>query len=225
MTPEELTSLLIYRDALMLVLNKPAGLPVHKGTGGGVTLDRHFDALRFGLPRPPALAHRLDRDTSGCLVLGRNRHALNALGKHFANGRIEKTYWAIVEGIPAESEGVIDQPLAKQSEASHRWWMKVEEGGMPALTHYRVLGSREGVSWLELKPKTGRTHQLRVHCAHIGHPILADRIYGAASDPTTLHLHAREVTIPLYPKKPPITVTAPPPAHMLALLQACGYRE
>lgn len=230
MDESELLSRLLYRDALMLVLDKPAGLPVHTGTGGGDTLDKHFEALRFGLPRPPALAHRLDRDTSGCLVLGRNRHALNKLGNMFAIGRIEKTYWAIVHGIPATPEGVIDLPLAKQSESSKRWWMKVaQSGGMPARTEYRVLGSGEGgdetISWVALSPKTGRTHQLRVHMAALGHPILGDRIYGPGGEALPLQLHARAVNIPLYDKKPSIMVQAPVPAHMLAQLHACGFRE
>ncbi len=224
MNDEEILSRLLYRDALMLVLDKPAGLPVHAGTGGGDTLDRHFEALRFGLPRPPSLAHRLDRDTSGCLVLGRNRHALDKLGKMFASGRIKKTYWAAVQGIPAQPEGIIDLPLAKQSESGKRWWMKVAEtGGMPAQTLYRVLGSAGDVTWLELSPQTGRTHQLRVHCAAIGHPIIADRIYGTQAPGQVMQLHARAITIPLYDKKPPIEIQAPPPPHMLQMLQSCGF--
>jgi tRNA pseudouridine32 synthase / 23S rRNA pseudouridine746 synthase len=222
MTPEELTSRILYRDALMLVLNKPAGLPVHKGTGGGETLDQHFEALRFGLPRPPALAHRLDKDTSGCLVLGRNRHALDVLGRHFAHNRIAKTYWAVVEGAPPTPEGTIDTPLSKQSQAAGRWWMKPDPAGQPALTHYKVLGQAQGLTWLELKPHTGRTHQLRVHLQSIFCPIVADYIYGKKLEGDVLHLHARAVNIPLYPKKPAIEVEAPPPPHMLARLRLCG---
>jgi len=100
MTPEQMVSRLLYRDGLMLVIDKPAGLAVHRGPNGGESLEDHFDALRFGLPRAPALAHRLDRDTSGCLVLGRHRKALAQLGKLFKNGAIDKTYWAVVEGVP-----------------------------------------------------------------------------------------------------------------------------
>jgi len=214
---------LLYRDALMLVIDKPAGIPVHKGTGGGVNLEQSFEELRFGLPRLPSLAHRLDRDTSGCLVLGRHRQALNTLGKMFAGGRIGKIYWAVAAGVPPEPEGIIDLPLAKQSESGKRWWMKVAEegGGLPAVTHYKVLGEGGGHSWLELKPQTGRTHQLRVHCAAIGCPIIGDKIYGEAG--VMLQLHARGIEIPLYPKKTPIMVTAPVPAHMDAFLAACGY--
>src|SRR5829696_1855405 len=113
MTPEEMGSRLLYRDGLMLVIDKPAGMAVHRGPKGGESLEDHFDALRFGLPRAPSLAHRLDRDTSGCLVLGRHRKALAALGKMFKNGKVGKTYWAVVQGGPSEDEGQIDIPLGK----------------------------------------------------------------------------------------------------------------
>src|SRR5207244_10756712 len=104
MTPEEIVARLIYRDGLMLVIDKPAGLAVHKGPKGGESLEDYFGALRFGLPRPPALAHRLDRDTSGCLVLGRHRKALAALGRLFKSGQVGKTYWALVAGRPTPAE-------------------------------------------------------------------------------------------------------------------------
>src|SRR5918912_589679 len=105
MTPEEMQARLLYRDGLMLIIDKPAGLPVHAGPGGGPNLERYLGALRFGLPSPPALAHRLDRDTSGCLVLGRHRKALAKLGRLFSGGLVEKTYWAVVSGAPPEREG------------------------------------------------------------------------------------------------------------------------
>jgi tRNA pseudouridine32 synthase / 23S rRNA pseudouridine746 synthase len=225
-TPEFLLDRLLYRDALMLVVDKPSGIPVHKGMGGGETLEHYFDALRFGLPQLPALAHRLDRETSGCLVLGRQKHALQTLGKLFSDNKINKTYWALVEGTPVAPEGVINLPLAKQSESKKRWWMKVAENGQTAITHYKILGKHEGISWLELKPETGRTHQLRVHCAASGFPIIGDRIYG--SDKTAPHgsllLHARSIEVPLYPKKPAITVVAPVPAHMKDLLEKCSWK-
>ena len=224
MTPDDLLARLLYRDALMLVIDKPAGIPVHKGIGGGETLEQYFDSLRFGLPRTPALAHRLDRDTSGCLVLGRHRQALHRLGKHFENNRIKKTYWAIVRGAPPEAEGIINLPLAKQSEDTRRWHMKVaESGGQEAITHYKLMGQSEGMSWLELKPQTGRTHQLRVHCAAIGCPILGDKIYGDGEG--MLQLHARAVEIPLYPKKDPICVIAPVPGHMKRNLVKMGMDQ
>src|SRR6266550_4769652 len=116
MTAEEIVARLVYRDGLMLVIDKPAGVAVHKGPKGGASLEDYFDALRFGLPRAPALAHRLDRDTSGCLVLGRHRKALAELGRLFKTGRIGKTYWAVVEGAPAEQEGRIELSLGRMDE-------------------------------------------------------------------------------------------------------------
>src|SRR5450755_3151708 len=179
MTPEEMLRRLLYRDGLMLVIDKPAGLAVHRGPKGGESLEDHFDALRFGLPRAPALAHRLDRDTSGCLVLGRHRKALSALGKLFKQGKIGKTYWAVVEGAPEADEGCIDLPLGKLDE-SRGWWMKPDPHGAPAVTNWKVMGRGNGLTWLALEPLTGRTHQLRVHCAEMGFPILGDNIYGRA---------------------------------------------
>ena len=113
MTPDEMLGRLLYRDGLMLVIDKPAGLSVHRGPKGGDSLEDYFDVLRFGLPRMPALAHRLDKDTSGCLVLGRHRKALALLGKLFKNGNIGKTYWAVVEGGPEADEGRIDIALGQ----------------------------------------------------------------------------------------------------------------
>ncbi len=221
---------LLYRDAMMLIIDKPAGIPVHAGPGGGPNLESHFEALRFGLPRVPALAHRLDRDTSGCLILGRHRQALARLGKLFQAGRIEKTYWAVVRGAPPADEGRIELALAKRSDAKRGWWMKTDPEGMSAITDYKVLGRGDGLAWLELHPRTGRTHQIRVHCAEIGCPLLGEPIYGRpAGEPRPeapaepLHLHARAITVPLYPTKPPITAEAPVPAHLRTALTACGW--
>ena len=205
----------------MLVIDKPAGIPVHSGPGGGPHLEHWFPLLRFGLPRPPGLAHRLDRDTSGCLVLGRHPKALRRLGMLFADGKIEKIYWAVVQGIPGEPQGTIDAPLLKQTRRIG-WRMAIDPAGQPAVTEYRVLGSAEGRAWLELRPKTGRTHQIRVHCASLGCPVVGDPTYGGPSG-TSLHLHSRAISIPLYPTRPSIDVAAPVPAHMLAALTRLGY--
>jgi len=270
MTPEELVSRLLYRDGLMLVIDKPAGFAVHRGPKGGESLEDHFGALRFGLPRAPALAHRLDRDTSGCLVLGRHRKALAQLGRLFKSGAIDKIYWALVEGAPPADEGVIDLPLGRL-DVTRGWWMKHDPKGQPALTKWRVMGrsaltspwrgevdlpkaGREGVAdliasphpdaalaravdppppgegnkltWLALEPATGRTHQLRVHCAAMGWPILGDAIYGTAPrrGGPLLHLHAREVVVPLYKNRAPIRVVAPVPEHMRERLKLCGWK-
>ena len=233
MTPDETRALLLYRDGLMLVLNKPSGIAVHKGPKGGASLEDSFDALRFGLPRSPALAHRLDRETAGCLVLGRHHKALEKLGLLFKQGKIDKTYWAIVEGGPQEDAGLIDLPLGRL-DASRGWWMKVDSGGAPSQTRWTVKGRAafEGraITWLSLEPLTGRTHQLRVHCAAMGWPILGDSVYGtaprilSAEAVPRLQLLARSVVVPLSKNNPPISVDAPVPTHMFAPLDQCGYR-
>lgn len=214
---------LLYRDALMLVVDKPAGIPVHAGSGGGDNLEMAFDALRFGLPRPPALAHRLDRDTSGCLVLGRHRKALAKLGRLFAGGRVEKVYWAVVVGGPVAREGRVSAPLSKISR-THGWKMTIDPGGQAAETDWRVLGAGDGLTWLELRPHTGRTHQIRVHCESLGCPVLGDPVYGARRAPEApMHLHARRIAVPIYATRPPVACVAPVPAHMRDALAACGW--
>src|SRR5215211_5309161 len=224
MTPEEMVARVLYRDGLMLVIDKPAGMAVHRGPQGGESLEDHFGALRYGLPRPPALAHRLDRDTSGCLVLGRHRKALATLGRLFKSGRVGKSYWAVVAGGPTQEEGRIDLPLGRK-DATRGWWMKHDPTGQPAVTTWKVMGrtrdvaarndpagaasSRVDISWLALEPLTGRTHQLRVHCAAMGWPIIGDSVYGSTprTETSGLHLLARQVVVPLYKNRAPIRVT------------------
>lgn len=238
MTSEEMVSRLLYRDGLMLVIDKPAGIAVHQGPPNGrdngrECLQDHFDALRFGLPRPPSLAHRLDRDTSGCLVLGRHRKALAQLGKLFKNAAIDKAYWAVVEGSPKADEGTIELPLGRL-DVTRGWWMKHDPNGQPSVTKWKVMGRGSPTSgasapltWLALEPLTGRTHQLRVHCAEMGWPIVGDAIYGNA--PRTggpiMHLHAREIVVPLYKNRDPISVIAPVPAHMRERLMLCEWED
>src|SRR3954469_21616699 len=147
MTPADILSRVLYRDALMLVIDKPAGIPVHAGPKGGPNMEDFFDALRFGLPRMPALAHRLDRDTSGCLVPGRHRKALAKLGRLFASGGIAKTYWAIAEGAPHDDEGHIDLPLRKRSLDKRSWRMETHAEGLTAVTDWRVLARGNGRTW------------------------------------------------------------------------------
>ena len=212
---------LLYRDGLMLVLNKPAGIAVHRGPRGGANLEALFGGLRFGLPRDPALAHRLDRDTSGCLVLGRHHKALEKLGLLFKQGKIAKTYWALVEGEPEADAGLIDLPLGRL-DATRGWWMKVDPQGLPSRTRFTVLGRRDGRAALALEPLTGRTHQLRVHCAAMGWPIVGDPIYGRPDPSERLHLHARAISVPLSKTKPAIVVEAPVPSHMVAALARFG---
>jgi tRNA pseudouridine32 synthase / 23S rRNA pseudouridine746 synthase len=226
MNPDEMLARVLHRDGLMLVIDKPSGLPVHRGPKGGGSLEDYFDALRFGLPRSPSLAHRLDRDTSGCLVLGRHRKALAHLGLLFKHGKVGKTYWAVVEGEPKGDEGTIDMPLGRLDE-SRGWWMKPDPKGLPSVTTWKVMG-RSGpavLTWLALTPVTGRTHQLRVHCAAMGWPIVGDNIYGTAPrfGGPVMQLHAREITVPISKNKPPVRVVAPVPAHMRERLTACGW--
>jgi len=224
-TAEEIRRRVLYRDALMLVLDKPAGLAVHPGPRGGPSLEDFFGELRFGLPRPPHLAHRLDRDTSGCLVLGRHRKALAKLGELFASGAVEKVYWAVVQGAPPAESGTIDLALTKRSTRERGWWMEPDPAGQSAITDYRVLGRDTEVTWLELRPRTGRTHQIRAHLAALGCPIVGDPVYGprqAGNALRRLHLHSRSVSVPLYPKREAIVVEAKPPDHMRELLAGCG---
>jgi tRNA pseudouridine32 synthase / 23S rRNA pseudouridine746 synthase len=215
MPPEDLIARLLFRDGLMLVIDKPYGIAVHRGPKGGNCLEDQFSTLRFGLPRSPSLAHRLDRETTGCLVLGRHRKALARLGSLFKNGRVKKTYWAIVHNTPPQPQGLIDLPLGRLDD-SRGWWMKIDPNGASAQTRWTLLASAAGRSWLALEPLTGRTHQLRVHCAAMGWPIVGDAIYGMAGPAgfQRLQLHAREIVIPLYQNKPAISVIAPLPNHM-----------
>jgi tRNA pseudouridine32 synthase/23S rRNA pseudouridine746 synthase len=245
MSPEAMQARVLYRDGLMLVIDKPAGMPVHRGPKGGASLEDHFDALRYGLPRPPALAHRLDKDTSGCLVLGRHRKALAHLGLLFKHGKVAKTYWAVVEGHPHGDEGVIDLPLGRLDE-TRGWWMKPDPKGLPSVTTWKVMGrsgaagegagqggddramatsGRGPLAWLALTPVTGRTHQLRVHCAASGWPIVGDNIYGTAPrfGGPVMQLHAREISVPISKNKAPVRVIALVPAHMRERLAACGW--
>jgi tRNA pseudouridine32 synthase/23S rRNA pseudouridine746 synthase/23S rRNA pseudouridine1911/1915/1917 synthase len=225
MTPEDLQARILYRDALIIIINKPEGLPVHAGPKGGPNLEHYLHALKFGLPRPPALAHRLDRDTSGCLILGRHPKALRKAGVLFSSGKVDKTYWAIVEGAPPAPHGVVELALKKEK-PKQGWKMIVAKDGQPAVTEYRLLGSAHGQSWLELKPHTGRTHQIRVHCASLGCPVAGDQVYGRKTKNAAaakLMLHSRAISLPLYPHRPAVAAEAPPPPHMVEALKACGW--
>jgi len=223
LSTQELQSRILYRDALILVINKPSGIPVHPAGGSRHNLEQYFHELQFGLPKAPVLAHRLDLGTSGCLVLARHAEAARRLGELFSAGLVKKTYHAIVHGHVASEEGRIDVALAKLSENKKHWWMKADpKGPITALTDYRVIKRLENKTWLELTPHTGRTHQLRVHCAALGHPIVGDYIYGHDREKAkleNLYLHAQSIEFSLYTKKPPLIIQAPWPAHMKALIE------
>lgn len=215
--PADPASRVLHRDDAVLILDKPAGIAVHRGPGGAPSLEDWLPALRFDKRRDPQPAHRLDQDTAGCLVLGRTTPALRALGALFAAHRVEKTYWAVLRGTPTEPVGSIDAPLRKISTAAAGWRMVVDPAGQPARTDWRVLGVADGLAWVELRPRTGRTHQLRVHCASLGMPILGDARYGGGEG--RMQLLARAIALPL---DPPIAATARVPAHMRATLARLG---
>jgi tRNA pseudouridine32 synthase/23S rRNA pseudouridine746 synthase len=209
---------ILFRDTRFVVLDKPAGLPVHAGPRGGASVEDSFPALsrrRDG----PWLAHRLDADTSGCLVVALRRAALLAAQAAFSEGRAEKVYWAIVAGAPRGDDGIVEAPLTKRTGPAG-WCMLVDPAGARAVTAWRVRGRDGGRSWLELRPRTGRTHQIRVHCAALGCPIVGDPVYGTGGG--TLNLLARALRLPLDPE---VAATAPPPPHMRAALAACGWDD
>lgn len=208
-----LSDRVLHIDAHMIVLDKPAGLAVHPGPRTPESLEDHLAELCFGFQRLPQPAHRLDRDTSGCLVLGRHPKAVKRLTALFAEGRVAKTYWAAVEGVPAGEEGVVDAPLLKVSTKADGWRMVVDLRGKPARTRWRILDRQQGRSLVAFMPETGRTHQVRVHAAHLGCPLLGDPVYGRADG--RMQLHARQVIIPY--GDVPVTITAAPPFHMRAL--------
>lgn len=209
---------ILFKDQRFIVLDKPPGLPVHAGPSGGRSVEDWFPLLSRRKDGP-WLAHRLDADTAGCLVVALRRTALLQAQVLFAAGKARKTYWAVVQGEVAEEAGTIDAPLLRTTSAAAGWRMTVDRhAGQSAITDWRVLGRTTGRTWLELRPRTGRTHQIRVHCAELGTPILGDGRYGTAGG--GLHLLARSIHLPL---NPPVEATAPPPAFMQAALRQCGF--
>jgi 23S rRNA pseudouridine1911/1915/1917 synthase len=176
MTPEQMQARVLHRDGLMLVIDKPAGLPVHRGPKGGDSLEDFFDALRYGLPRAPALAHRLDRDTSGCLVVARTDAALAALQAQWKARTVEKTYLALCHGVPAR-EGRLDTPYGRHPRDRTRFTGRAASTRR-AITAWTVREPFDGAALVEVRLETGRTHQIRVHLAEAGHPLLGDAVYG-----------------------------------------------
>lgn len=215
----------LHRDEDVIVLNKPPGLAVQGGTGTVRHLDAMLDALRFGREERPRLVHRLDRDTSGVLVLARSSKAAAFLASAFRGRNARKLYWALVAGGPRPAQGRIDAPLAKLAgagrggEAMAAVDPNAAENARPAVTLYDTVERAAGrVAWLVLMPLTGRTHQLRVHCALIGTPIVGDGKYGGEAARVEglsprLHLHARKIVLP-HPSGGRLEVSAPLPPHM-----------
>lgn len=207
----------LFRDQRFVVLDKPAGLPVHPGPSGGPSVEDWFGALSRRKDGP-WLAHRLDADTAGCLVVALRKAPLLAAQALFAAGAVRKTYWAVVDGEVAGESGIVDAALRRQ-DSPNGWRIVAGPGGQPSVTAWQVLGRAPGMTWLALTPKTGRTHQVRVHCACLGTPIIGDTRYGGRPGP--LHLLARSIHIPL---DQAVDATAGPPGHMRAALETAGFR-
>ncbi|MCG8503416.1 MAG: RluA family pseudouridine synthase [Sphingomonadales bacterium] len=221
--------LILHEDDHVIALNKPPGLP----TQGGPGLTRHVDGLLDALARDgerPRLVHRLDKDTSGVLLLGRTARSTATLAAAFRSREAEKIYWALVRGAPKPGQGRIDLPLNKLPHGAGEKVL-VDDAGKPAQTYYAMVDSvADKASWVALMPRTGRTHQLRVHMAAIGHPIVGDGKYGGAEAflsggvSRKLHLHARHIALP-HPGGGALSVTAPLPAHMTASWAFFGFQE
>jgi tRNA pseudouridine32 synthase/23S rRNA pseudouridine746 synthase len=182
-----LTERVLFIDAEAIVLDKPAGLDVHPGARTRESLEDYLDQLRFGFQRLPAPVHRLDRDTSGCLLLARHPKAHKRFTQAFEAQQVEKSYLAILAGVPAAQEGRIELPLAKVSSRAEGWRMVHDPKGKPAVTNWRVVEVRGGRAAVLFRPETGRTHQLRVHAAAELAPIAGDPVYGNGRGPMLLH--------------------------------------
>ncbi len=227
-----LERLVLHRDDGVIALDKPHGLAVQGGPGIARNLDHMLDALRFGGPERPRLVHRLDRDTSGVLLLARTASAAAKLAAAFRGRDARKTYWAVVAGEPTPRDGHIDMSLSKQGGPRGERAAPAEDGeGTRAFTDFRTLDSARGhAAWLELTPLTGRTHQLRVHCASaLKCPIVGDGKYGGAAAHLEdlaglLHLHARAIALP-HPDGGTLEVSAPLPPHMSETFGFLGFER
>ena len=226
-------SITLHEDADVLVLNKPMGLAVQGGSGTTRHLDGMLGALRSPDGQRPRLVHRLDKDTAGCLLVAKTRFAAAALAKTFRSRSARKIYWALVPGVPKPKQGRVSTFLAKEERADDSF-MRVarhgEEGASHAVTYYAVVETAASkLAWLSLKPVTGRTHQLRVQMAHIGHPIVGDPKYFSKENwefpggmQNVLHLLARRIVVP-HPRGGVIDATAPIPPHMQQSWNLLGF--
>ncbi len=224
-------AMVITQDRAAIVLNKPPGLATQGGSGTFDHVDRLLDAFAGDDQPRPRLVHRLDKDTSGVLLIARTPGSAAFFSKRFSGRSAKKTYWALVVGVPEQYEGMIEAALAKQPGSGGEKMHVDVENGQPAKTKYRVIdraGNR--AAWVELQPLTGRTHQLRVHMAAIGHPIVGDGKYGGqlafltGSVSRKMHLHARRLVID-HPQGDALDVTAPLPEHFAATLEQLGFTE
>ena len=200
----------LFLDGEALVIDKPAGLPVDPPRDGSLSLENHLDSLRFGFHRWPQAVHRLDRDTSGCLLLSRNVKAHAKLQQAFEAGTVRKRYLAVLDGVPGGEAGTVDLPLVKVSSAEAGWRMIGRTDGKAARTAWTLLRVEGDRALVEFRPETGRTHQIRVHAAQgLGLPVVGDPIYGRA-DPSGMMLHAAELIVPRA-GKPDVAAIAPTP--------------
>ena len=204
-----LSERILFIDAEALVLDKPAGLPVDAPRRGGDSIEARIHELKCGFKRPPTAMHRLDTDTSGCLLFARTPKARTELQQLFETRRVEKYYLAVVATEIADEEGVIDVPLAKRSSAEAGWRMVADDHGLSATTHWRRIAVRGGLTFVEFRPLTGRTHQIRAHAREaFGRGIVGDRVYGVPGGP--MLLHASRLVVPR-DRKAVMDVTAPLP--------------
>lgn len=229
----ELADRILYEDDAVIVFNKPAGLAVQGGSGLTKHVDAMLEAWRDRKGQKPRLVHRLDRETSGVLVVARTRQAASRLAEAFRSRSTKKTYWALVAGVPKPKQGKVSTYLARGSGAEGEKMIVARHGddeSSHAVTHYSVVDQvGTALAWLTLRPVTGRTHQLRAHAAHIGHPIVGDPLYFDLKDWTLpggiqnkLHLHARRLIVP-HPNGGVIDVTAPLPPHMQQSWNLLGF--
>jgi 23S rRNA pseudouridine955/2504/2580 synthase len=225
-----LRALVLYKDDDVIAIDKPPGLAVQGGTKTLIHLDAMLDALKLGNDERPRLVHRLDKDSSGVLILARNAAAASRLAASFRRREARKTYWAITVGVPSPREGKVDLALAKLPGRGGERMVADTDAGKRAITYYSVIETAgRTAAFLALSPLTGRTHQLRAHCAHLGTPILGDGKYGAKAAflagrgvSRKLHLHALSLSIP-HPRAGRIDVTAPLPAHMVETFALFGF--
>lgn len=212
---------ILFEDGEALVIDKPAGLPIDRPRAGGTSLENYLDALRLGFQRLPLAVHRLDQDTSGCLLLARHAKAHKRFAAAFEARRVEKVYLGVVPGAVADDEGTIALNLSKISSAEKGWRVIPARAGKPAVTHWRVVERKDDLTLVEFRPETGRTHQIRVHAlAGLGAALLGDPVYGDGTGAKRTMLHAAALTVPR-DGKPPIAATAPLPADFSALGFTC----
>jgi tRNA pseudouridine32 synthase/23S rRNA pseudouridine746 synthase len=203
----------LFIDGEAIVLDKPAGLPVDPPRDGGLSLENHLESLAFSFRRWPQAVHRLDRDTSGCLLLSRNPKAHKRFQRVFEAGLVSKRYLAVLDGVPSGESGTIDLPLVKISSAEAGWRMTGANNGKPSRTHWRLIEARGGQAFVEFTPETGRTHQIRVHAAEaLGAPVSGDPVYGRGDGP--MLLHAAAISVPRE-GKPDVAAEAPLPERFI----------